>query len=186
VTALSEQLTHIHQALRAQLASLRQETADATGPRAAVGAIPEDLLSHCLSLCTAIRTHHTGEDNQLLHALRAAAPELAPVIDKLIEDHALVAGILQHIRELLTPDQAPSDPGALTRELDGLTAILESHFNYEERRIAQALDTLEPSAWTADVFAPGQVTDRQDTHPRSPSPQRRATTPTNLRGHPTK
>jgi hypothetical protein len=42
------------------------------------------------------------------------------------------------------------------RELDGLIAILESHFSYEERRIAKALDTLGPLAWTADVFAPGQ------------------------------
>jgi hypothetical protein len=41
------------------------------------------------------------------------------------------------------------------RELDGLTAILESHFSYEERRIAKALDILGPQAWTADVFAPG-------------------------------
>jgi hypothetical protein len=165
VTALSEQLTDVHQALRERLTSLRQEAAGGAGPRAAYDAIPEDLLSHCLSLCTATRTHHTGEDNQILPALRAAAPKLAPVIDKLIEDHALIAGILRHIRELLTPGRTPSGPGALTRELDGLTAILESHFSYEERRIAQALDTLGPSAWTADVFTPGQTTDRQDTHP---------------------
>jgi hypothetical protein len=42
------------------------------------------------------------------------------------------------------------------RELDGLIAILESHFRYEERRLARALDTLGPRAWTADVFAHGQ------------------------------
>jgi hypothetical protein len=87
------------------------------------------------------------------------------VIDNLLEDHALVSGILRQIRDLLAPGRAPSGPGALTRELDGLTAILESHFTYEERRIAQALDTLGPSAWTADVFTPGQATDRQDTSP---------------------
>ena len=40
------------------------------------------------------------------------------------------------------------------RELDGLTAILESHFGYEERRIAKALDSLGPEAWTAEVFTP--------------------------------
>lgn len=86
--------------------------------------------------------------------MRAAAPDLAPVIDKLIEDHHLVAGILQRIRELLAPGRPPSGPGALVRELDGLTAILESHFSYEERRIARALDTMGPEAWTADVFTP--------------------------------
>ena len=154
--ALSEQLIHVHQALRERLASLRQEAAGSAGHRAADAAIGEDLLSHCLSFCTAIHAHHTGEDSQLLPALRAAAPELAPVIDNLAEDHTLVTGILRQVRELLTPGRVPSGPDALVRELDGLTAILESHFSYEERRIARALDTLGPLAWTADVFAPGQ------------------------------
>lgn len=154
MAALSEQLRHVHQALRERLALLRREAAASAGHRAAEAARPEDLLGHCLSFCTAIHTHHTGEDSQLLPELRAAAPDLAPAIDKLIEDHHLVAGILQRIRELLAPGRPPSGPGALVRELDGLTAILESHFGYEERRIAKALDTLGPGAWTADVFAP--------------------------------
>ena len=51
------------------------------------------------------------------------------------------------------------------RELDGLTAILESHFSYEERRLAAALDILRPEAWTADVFTPGQVPHQQDAYP---------------------
>jgi hypothetical protein len=147
MAALSEQLVHVHQALRERLRSLREEAADG-------GASGGDLVSHCLGFCAAIHTHHTGEDRQLLPALRAAAPELAPVIDKLTEDHALVAGILQQVRELLTPGPSPSRPGTLARELDGLTAILESHFSYEERRIAKALDSLGPGAWTAEVFTP--------------------------------
>ena len=153
MAALSEQLIHVHQTLRERLISLRQEVAEGTG-RLPADAVGEDLLSHCLSFCTAIHTHHTGEDGQLLPALRAAMPELAPVIDKLMEDHALVTGILRQIRDLLAPDPTPPRPGALARELDGLTAILSSHFSYEERRIAKALDTLGPEAWSADVFNP--------------------------------
>jgi Hemerythrin HHE cation binding domain len=156
VAALSEQLTHVHQALREQLTSLRREAASGAAPRAVDAAAGEDLLSHCLSFCAAVPDHHTGEDTQLLPALRAAAPGLAPVIDNLIEDHGLVAAILRKIRELLAPGQSPSVPGALVRELDGLTAILESHFRYEERRIAKELDNLGPAAWTADAFTPGQ------------------------------
>ena len=76
-------------------------------------------------------------------------PELAPMIGKLMEDHALVAGILQQVRALLAPDRPAAAPGVLLRELDGLTAILESHFSFEERRIAASLDTLGPDAWTA-------------------------------------
>ena len=149
VAALSQQLVAVHQALRERLASLRAEASlHAEGTDSA--GFPDDLLAHCLGFCTAIHTHHSGEDGQLLPALRAAAPELAPVIDKLIEDHSLVADIVQRIRELLDP----ASPGVLVRELDGLIAILESHFGYEERRIAGALDALGPGAWSAEVFAP--------------------------------
>jgi hypothetical protein len=155
MAALSEQLIHVHQALRERLASLRQEAAGGAGRRGAGTGAGQDLLSHCLSFCTAIHAHHTGEDSQLLPALRAAAPELAPVIDNLMQDHALVAGLLRQVAELLARPGPPPSPGTLVRELDGLTAILESHFSYEERRIARALDALGPQAWTADVFTPG-------------------------------
>jgi iron-sulfur cluster repair protein YtfE (RIC family) len=157
MAALSEQLIQVHQALRERLTSLREEAANGARHHAAGTAIGKDLLSHCLSFCAAIQTHHTGEDSQLLPALRTAAPELAPVIDNLTQDHDLVAGILRQVRDLLIPGRAPSRPEALVRELDGLIAILESHFSYEERRIAKALDTLGPSAWTSDVFAPEQA-----------------------------
>jgi hemerythrin-like domain-containing protein len=148
--ALSEQLIQVHHSLRERIATVRQQiAAGADGP----AAVPEDLLSHCVGFCAALHTHHSGEDERLLPALRAASPALAPVIDNLIEDHRLVAGIMQRIRELLAPHRNPAAPAALIRELDGLTAILESHFSYEERRLASALDALGPSGWDADVFA---------------------------------
>ncbi len=166
MAALSEQLVQVHRGLRERLASLRRDLADGTGHPAdstshpAGGtAIPDDLLGHCLGFCAAIHAHHTGEDERLLPQLRAAMPELAPVIDNLMEDHALVSGILRRIRELLAPghellapEPASAEPGMLVRELDGLTAILESHFGYEERRLSQALDALDPGTSIPDVF----------------------------------
>jgi hypothetical protein len=162
VVALSEQLIRVHQALRERLASLRAEVADGT-PDGTTGNSGHsghsghgDLLSHCLSFCTAIHTHHTGEDQQLFPALREATPELAPVIGKLEEDHVLVAGILRQIRDLLAGpgSGAHREPARLQRELDGLTAILESHFSFEERRIAAALDRLSPDAQSPDPRFP--------------------------------
>jgi hypothetical protein len=148
--ALSEQLRQVHQGLRERLADLRQQAA-AGDPRAGLdgGAGPGDLLGHCLSFCGAVHTHHTGEDTGLFPALLAAAPELAPVIAKLAEDHTLVAGILRQVRDRVA---APADPETLRRELDGLTAILESHFGFEERRLATALDRLGPEARFPAVF----------------------------------
>lgn len=145
VAALSEQLIQVHQALRERLAALRRDLADGAA------AIPDDLLAHCLGFCAAIHAHHTGEDERLLPRMAAAAPELGPVIDNLIEDHALVSTILRRIRELLAPGQG-TEPGTLARELDGLTAILESHFGYEERRLSQALDKLDPATSIPDVL----------------------------------
>jgi hypothetical protein len=156
--ALSEQLVQVHQELRERLAALRRAPADGAPLAPAAGGMPPGLLGHCLGFCAVLRTHHSGEDAQLLPALRDAAPELAPVIDTLIEDHRLVAGILRRIAELLAPDPAGGPgPRELAGELDGLAAILESHFGYEERRIAAALDTLGPGEWVADVLTPGDL-----------------------------
>jgi hemerythrin-like domain-containing protein len=149
--ALSEQLIEVHQGLRERLADLRQQAAAGDlGPEADAG-----LLDHCLSFCSAVHTHHAGEDSGLFPALQAAAPELAPVIVKLAEDHTLVAGILRQVRDLMAPQGLRADPETLRRELDGLTAILESHFGFEERRLATALDALGPEARFPAVFDPG-------------------------------
>lgn len=143
--ALGAQLVHVHATLRERLRELRSRLLD--GDRTTTTA---DLGAHCLAFCAAVHTHHTGEDRDLLPALRRERPDLAPTIDKLVEDHWLVAGILRRVEELV--GQAGVDPGAVVGELDGLAAILESHFAFEERRIAAALDGLDATVWTADVF----------------------------------
>jgi hypothetical protein len=51
------------------------------------------------------------------------------------EDHVLIAGIVARV-EAAAADGAPG-------ELDGLAAILESHFSFEERRLRAALDVLD-------------------------------------------
>lgn len=161
VAALSEQLAGVHQGLAEWLAELRENVASGA---AAPARRPGDLLSHCTAFCAAVQTHHRGEDAQLLPALRTAAPQLAPVIDALIEDHGLVAGILRRIGELLAGYQPSSGPDTLIRELDGLTAILASHFSYEERRLATALDGLGQQTWTADVFTLSRTTENHGSH----------------------
>jgi hypothetical protein len=48
--------------------------------------------------------------------------------------------------------EGPS-PGTIGRELDGLAAIMESHFGYEERAISEALDGGMPDiSWSNMVF----------------------------------
>jgi hypothetical protein len=147
-TALSIQLTLTHEALRDRLRALRRQLLS--------GSPPPSVLEHCAGFCAALERHHTGEDEGLFPALRREFPELAPTIDKLAEDHWLIAGILGQVRELLARAAGGADPAAVVGELDGLAAIMDSHFAFEERRISAAIDGLKVSRrevgadrWTA-------------------------------------
>jgi hypothetical protein len=91
-------------------------------------------------------------------ALIGARPDLAPVIGNLVSDHAAIAALLLRVRALA--EQAATAPAVglagLRRELDGLAAIAESHFRYEERAISAALDDGVPdTGWSPSVFKPG-------------------------------
>ncbi len=122
------QLIEFHQRLREQLDVLR----DAAEPDG------RELMAHCLSFCGALTRHHTGEDVGAFPVLAAAYPELRPVLDELGRDHVLIAEALQRLEKL-----AELDPPRRKAELDTVAALLETHFTYEERKIADALNTLE-------------------------------------------
>ncbi len=140
VAALSKQLAETHHELRRRLADLRAGTAS-PAPAA-------DLREHCLAFCDALTTHHQGEDNGLFTALLRERPDLKPTIDKLVEDHGLITGILTRTAELATSGRAGIGP-----ELDGLAAIVESHFRFEERALSQALDAGVPdNGWSDPVL----------------------------------
>lgn len=139
--ALSLQLSQAHGELRRRLANLRAGLGRRT--------LPEDSLgAHCLAFCTALTNHHRGEDEGLFTALVRERPDLAPTVAKLVEDHGFIARILTRVRALaeqaqqaaLAADGPGADLEAIGRELDGLAAIVESHFAYEERAIGAALD----------------------------------------------
>ena len=143
VTAFSVQLRRAHQQLRDQLAALQADLGRTGGPAS--------LTVHCLAFCAALTTHHQGEDDGMFGALLRARPDLAPAVGKLREDHAAMAGLLGEARALA--ERARTAPAeslpALRRQLDGLTAITESHFRYEERAIGAALDEgLADTGWS--------------------------------------
>lgn len=144
--ALSAQLALTHRALRDRLRGLRRQllSGGPTGPR-------PGLLEHCAGFCAALRSHHMGEDEALLPTLRRDFPELTPVIAKIAEDHWLIAGILRRVEDLAAEAAAGGDRGGLVGELDGLAAIMDSHFAFEERRVGAAIDKLADG--TAEIGA---------------------------------
>lgn len=146
VRAIGGELVRVHQWLRDELARIHDQLD--TG---------EDLVplqAHCLAFCAAITRHHTSEGTTAFPALAAQLPELAPLLDKLSQDHRLVEDIVLRLRELLDA-VTPENRDAVRRQIDGLSAILESHFRWEERSLADALNTLVTEASTEELF--GQV-----------------------------
>ena len=82
-----------------------------------------------------------------------------PAIRDLTGDHAAIAAILHQIRALALHGKAtPAESlPELRRELDGLAAIVESHFGYEERAISAALDHGVPdTGWSRPVLRPSE------------------------------
>jgi hypothetical protein len=70
-----------------------------------------------------------------------------------------MAAILGQLRALATRARTtPADSLAeLRAELDGLAAIAESHFRYEERALSAALDEGVPdTGWSRAVFRPAE------------------------------
>ncbi len=152
VVAFSLQLRHAHQQLRSQLTQIRDDLGRNEQAQA-------DLTIHCLAFCSALTLHHAGEDDGMFTALLDARPDLATVIENLIHDHAAIATILLQVRALVTLATTTPAEGLprLRRELDGLAAIAESHFGYEERAICTALDNdVRDTGWSRSVFRPSE------------------------------
>ena len=136
--AWNRELTAAHQRLREALRVTRDalDTGDA-GPAGA------DLLLYCHGFCAALSGHHVSEDAALFPELSARHPQLRDAIAKLVQDHEMIAALLTKFRHALT---SPAAPDELARHLDGLSAIMESHFNYEERQLLDTLSTLDLEA----------------------------------------
>jgi hemerythrin-like domain-containing protein len=140
--ALGQHLVEVHRWLREQLDAIRT---DAAAVAEGGGIRATDLRTHCLTFCSILEHHHSGEDQQLFPYLGRQHPDLGPVIEELMRDHRQVAEILNQITELVRKLGAQPDPAEVARmrtELDGLAALLENHLNYEEKKLVPILDAL--------------------------------------------
>ncbi|MBD3943810.1 hemerythrin domain-containing protein [Microbacterium sp. NEAU-LLC] len=135
VIAWAAELRRAHSRLRDALQAVR----DALQDGADVPTASRELVLYCRGFCTALDQHHRGEDRALFPAIEAEHPELAPVLRRLEQDHSM-------IDVLLTALSSAADDGAaadeIGRHLDGVGAIMASHFAYEERQLLQVLETL--------------------------------------------
>ncbi|MEV4706975.1 hemerythrin domain-containing protein [Actinoplanes sp. NPDC049316] len=136
-TAYGHQLIAVHHRLLDQLDDLR------------AGSVPDpELAVHCRTLCSAVTRHHTGEDETVFPVLAARHPQLRSFLAELERDHQVIAGLLTRLTALagrLGAAPAAADRDALHMELDGLAAVLETHFIGEEKRLVEVLNVLDPS-----------------------------------------
>jgi hypothetical protein len=70
---------------------------------------------------------------------------------KLRQDHELIAGLLTQFDQAIGSDARPAE---LSLQLDGLAAIMESHFRYEERELLGPLSAFELDADPHTVLGP--------------------------------
>lgn len=145
--AWSQELRAVHERLREALSVTRE--ALATGVPAA--AASRDLLLFCHGFCTALVGHHEGEDRQLFPAIAAAHPQLADTLRYLQQDHSMINHLVAGLQDAVSREASPPE---LERHLEGIGAIMESHFGYEERQLLGVLETLELRADPARVLGP--------------------------------
>lgn len=145
--AWSQELRRVHHRLREALLTTRAALAEGTPGAAAT----RDLLLYCHGFCTALDGHHQGEDRTLFPAIAAAHPELRPVLRTLEQDHSMITHLLGGLRAAV--DRA-APPEELDAHLEGVEAVMENHFRYEERQLLTVLETLELDAEPQEVLGP--------------------------------
>lgn len=145
--AWSSELRRVHQQLREAMRVSRQ-AAETDG---SMQHASRDLLLLCHGFCVALDAHHTGEDRALFPAIERAHPEVATVLRALERDHSMIAHLLGELEAAVNRSAAPAE---LSGHLEGVAAIMENHFRYEERQLLTILESLRLDADVRDVLGP--------------------------------
>ncbi len=137
----------VHRRLREALRVTRDAVRDGADAEPAT----RDLLVFCHGFCAALTGHHEGEDERLFPAVAAAYSELGDTLRYLRQDHSMIGHLLSGLRAAV--DRAAT-PAEISGHLEGLAAIMENHFRYEERQLLSVLDSLVLDADPRVVFGP--------------------------------
>lgn len=151
--ASGQHLVDVHDHLRAELEQLydligqvEAGTLDAGRARSLINTMTMRqndwaLGAYCQSYCRLVTTHHTIEDTSMFPHLRGRDPGLVPVIDRLEEEHHVIAGVLDEVdRALVTVvGQGVAGLAGLRAAVDLLSDTMSSHLSYEERELVEPL-----------------------------------------------
>jgi hemerythrin-like domain-containing protein len=141
-------LVQVHDHLRSELEQLRGVVAEVAAGQASP-ALARSLINRmsmrqnywslgafCAAYCRVLTIHHAIEDSRMFADLRSRDDGLAPVIERLSEEHEVIAGILTRLDEalVLMVDDASELPG-VQAEVERLGEVLLSHLDYEEEEL---------------------------------------------------
>ncbi|GAB3656676.1 hypothetical protein GCM10027589_16360 [Actinocorallia lasiicapitis] len=146
VTAWGEELRRVHGKLRDALAMARAGLDGGYPAEAAT-----DLLLFCHGFCAALSGHHRAEDGSLFPELLRARPDLAPVVAKLTQDHNMIEHLIGGLQKAVAHS---TDPEVAHHHLDGIEAVMETHFKYEERQLIAVLDGMDADFDRTEIFGP--------------------------------
>jgi alkanesulfonate monooxygenase SsuD/methylene tetrahydromethanopterin reductase-like flavin-dependent oxidoreductase (luciferase family) len=153
--AAGQHLVDVHDGLRAELERLRdlihQVAAGHRDPAAVRSFINRmtirqngwTLGAFCLSYCRVVATHHTLEDRSVFPHLRAQDAALGSVLDRLEEEHEVIAELLERIDGAMVAMIGGEDGvSEVQAVMDLFTDALRSHLSYEERELVEPLARL--------------------------------------------
>jgi alkanesulfonate monooxygenase SsuD/methylene tetrahydromethanopterin reductase-like flavin-dependent oxidoreductase (luciferase family) len=150
--AAPQHLIDVHDSLRAELVRLRDIVEQVADGRSSVGSARSainrmtlrqnnwTLGAYCEQYCRIVTGHHTLEDVSVFPHLRRVAGT-GPVLDRLHEEHEVIADLLDHLDRALVALVGDEDAGTgqLQDVLDLVTDALLSHLSYEERELLHPL-----------------------------------------------
>ena len=102
------------------------------------------LGTYCESYCRLVTLHHSLEDHAMYPRLRAADPTLGPALDRMVEEHLDIHGLLEDVDRALVGLVAEPAVGLehVRTALDVLSNSLLAHLTYEEEQLVDPLNRL--------------------------------------------
>jgi hypothetical protein len=151
-----QHLIDVHNALRKELSELHeilgQVRDGAMSAAAARGALSEMALrqndwtlgAFCLRYCSVVTMHHEIETASVFPHLAHGDPALAPVIERLNDEHVVIHDAIQAVDRALVQHINHPDDGfaSISAAMDFLSDALLSHLAYEEQELVEPLARL--------------------------------------------
>lgn len=149
-------LIEVHDHLRGELEQLRDLVEQVAAGSIGIGQARSEINTmamrqnnwtlgvYCESYCRVVTTHHSVEDASLFPRLRQADSRLAPVVDRLEEEHRVIHDVLEGVdKALVALVNGSGDIADIRAAVDLVDDTLLSHLSYEERELVEPIARLD-------------------------------------------